>query len=385
MSRLKKFSVVLLAFGFIFALSGCNQPGNYNDNGNGNGNDYGFGRFAQFFQPTHNNNNTGSTIVANNTNFDMLLFRGEALTEGNIVAGLRAGVPSTRINLSGETNYNVGGWVVLRAVRLTVFEADGIQSRVDHSVMATFRQGTETTVSIVSTTDGDFQYIVHNMSNQFALQLRENSPTGRVVAFLTRGEQNRVINTSNAEQILLYPVWIGFSTQTMSIVEFAPTEPFSAQQAIPSQPGVGLTHNVHFPWTAASPITFPVRAPAAVIRVQNNFDLAVTFRTATSPHQAIDAPVTVLGTGIIPGDWRSFSMETAGTAGQNLNLFLQGGNVAVPVRFAGETAFPVVEAGYYYLVTFRHLANQPLTDPNSFEAVITRTGPIDTSDVIQAP
>ena len=373
-------AVLLAAIGLF--MGGCDNPANGGTTGGNNGN---AGGFEQFFAPAFNNNSTGSTIVANNTPFDMLLFRGEALTTGNIVAGVRAGVPSTRINLSNETNYNVGGWVVLRAVRASAFEADGMQARVDHSVMATFRQGTETTVSIVSTTDGGFQFVVHNMSNQFALQLRENSPTGRVVAFLTRGEQNRVINTPSAEQILLHPVWIGFSTQTMSIVEFAPTEDFSAQQAIPSQPGVGLTHNMHFPWQGAAPISFPVRAPAAVIRVQNNFDLAVTFRTSTSPHHAIDAPETILGTGIIPGDWRSFSMETAGTGGLNLNIFLQGGNVAVPVRFAGSDQLPIIEAGYYYLVTFRHLTGEPLGNPASYEALISRTRAIDTAGVIQAP
>ena len=353
--------------------------------GTGSGNDTGdFGQFARFFDRAHNGNNTGSTIVANNSHFDMLLFRGESLVQGNIVAGIRGGDTAARINLSGETDYAVGGWTVLRAVRLSVFENDGPQSRVDHSVMATFRQGTETRVEIVSTTDGDFRFIVHNMSSQFALQLRENSPTGRVIAFLTRGEQNRIINTPNAEQIMLHPTWVGFSTQTMSTVTFAPTDNWTSQPAIPSQGTTG-THNVHFPFVQGSPIEFPVRAPAAIIRVQNNFIGAVNFRTATTPHHAIDAPVTVLGTGIIPGGWRSFSMETPATTGLALNIFMQGGNMEVPVRFAGETTMQVIEAGYYYLITFRHITGQPLASASSFEAVISRTGEIDTSGVIQAP
>jgi hypothetical protein len=143
---------------------------------------------------------------------------------------------------------------------------------------------------------------------------------------------------------------------------------------------------MHFPWTAGSPISFPVRAPAAVIRVQNNFDLAVNFRVGTTPLHATDAPITVLGSPIISGDWRSFAMETPAAAGLNLNIFMITGNVTVPVRFEGQTTpDPVVQAGYYYLVTFRHIDGLPLTDPSSFEAVLTRTGPIDTSDVIQAP
>jgi len=131
-------------------------------------------------------------------------------------------------------------------------------------------------------------------------------------------------------------------------------------------------------------INFPVRSPTAVIRVMNTFGQMVNFRSGVQPFSAIGMPQTVTGSGINSGNWRSFNVESGGMP-INLNIFLPGGNVTVPVRFEGEGSLPLLENGFYYHLVFEHIAGQPITDPASYRAVLERQGEIDTGDVITSP
>ena len=383
MRKLLKFAVILLTAGLtaglIFSFVGCGES----DDGKENG---ATGGYSEYYDGNFRNNRNGDTTVLNNTNFDMLLFEGEFLGSERIVGGVKSGSNAT-LNFSNETDYATGGYKLLRAVRQSVFEAQGNQSKVDHSVMVSYRRNAPTTVSITSTTDGDYYYIVHNMSSRFSLQLRQDSAQGRVVAFLTKGERNRVIQTSSANQLVLYPVWVGYSTQTMEIVEFAPTEPFTAQAVQPESTGSGNpAPPLHFPWIGTGQeINFPVKAPTAVVRVMNTFSQMANFRSGNQPFNAIGAPSTPTGTGINSGNWRSFNVDSGGGMPIDLNIYLQTGPVTVPIRFAESTVLPTLQDGYYYHITFEHTPGFPLMEPASYKAVLSQQGEIDTGNVVVSP
>jgi len=379
MKKLLKFWVILTAVGLtaglMFGLTGCGDS----DGGNGDTSGTTEG-YTKYYDGDYRNNRNGDTTVLNNTSFDMLLFEGEFIGRERIVGGVKGGSNAT-LNFSNETDYVTGGYKLLRAVRQSVFEAQGNQSKVDHSVMASYRRNAPTTVSITSTTDGDYHYIVHNMSSRFSLQLRQDSAQGKVVAFLTKGERNRVIQTSSANQLLLYPVWIGYSTQTMEIVEFAPTEPFTAQPVQPESTGSGNpAPPLHFPRIGnGQEINFPIKAPTAVVRVMNTFSSMANFRSGNQPFNAIGAPATPTGTGINSGNWRSFNVDSGGGP-IDLNIYLQTGPVTIPIRFADSAALPTLQDGYYYHITFEHTPGLPLIEPTSYKAVLSQQGAIDTGN-----
>jgi len=257
--------------------------------------------------------------------------------------------------------------------------------------MATYRRNNPSQVEIVSRTSGDFHAQINNHNSVFALQLRENGPTGRVVAFINRGQQGAIVQFPTPEPVMLFPVWIGFNRQTQSIIRVEPTEGVNAIHLTPSALDAVPTA-ANFPFTQAGPVEFPVRAPAAVVRVQNNLEgQGVFFRVGSAPQRGIDAPQTVQGTLINSGDWQPFSMEVPGATAQlNLNVFFQVTNAAVPVRFNDSYGNPIHEmptltAGYNYLVIFNHISGQPMNQPSYFTAVITRGEAIDTSAQIEAP
>ena len=373
MRKKANFLVILLAAVFMLGFIGCSEPD-------------GAGGYAQYYLGTFRNNQNGLTTVQNNTNYDMLLFEGEFLGSERIVGAVRAG-GNTKLNFENETDYATGGYKLLRAVRQSVFEVQGSQSKPDHSVMVSYRRNAPTTVSVTSTTDGNYHYIVNNMSSQFSLQLRENSAQGKVVAFLTKGERNRVIQTSSPSLITLYPVWIGYSTQTMEIVEFAPTEPFTSQSVQPISTGSSEPAPPrNFPSSISSqPINFPVMAPTAVVRVMNTFDYMAMLRSSQQPYNAIGELATATGTGINSGNWRSFNVPSEGGLQIPLNIYLMDGNISVPVRFEDQSSNPIIKDGFYYHINFQHTAGQPVTDPASYKAVITEIGEINTSNLVVSP
>jgi len=377
MKNLRKFLMLLLAVGLILGFAGCPLDDGKEQEQQQTGDTY-----AQYYQGSFRSNNQGITTIINNTAFDMLLFDGEYLLKDKIIGGVKAGSSSTTINFSNEGNFNVGGYKLLRAVRQSVYEAEGNQSKVDHYVVVSYRKNNPTTASIVSTTSGDYGYTVHNMNSIYSLQLRENSRDGRVVAFLSGGQQNVIIKSTSADPITLFPVWIGFSTQTMEIVEFAPTEPFTTQSIAPQSSIPYPT--LRFPSAVNNqPVAFPVKAPTAVVRVMNTFSYMAYLRSSTQPYQGIGAPVSSFGTPINPGDWRTYNVESAGGMGTNLNIYLSDGNVTVPVRFEGQDAMPVLQDGYFYHISFEHITGQPITEAASYKAILSQIGEIDTGNVIQ--
>jgi len=367
MRILKKISVLLLAAGLVFGLTGC--P-------NGNGGSSGGDDFARYFEGSFRNNRTGSTEIVNVTNHDMLLFVGEVIIRANIIGGVRAGARAN-INFSGETDYTVGGFRLVRAVRRSEFEEFGANSRADHSAMVTFGEGRRFTTNITSTTDGDFQYVVNNRNRDFGLELRQNSPDGQVVAFLTRGELRRVIQTSSQDPITLFPVWVGFNRQTSSIVTFAPTGPLDAQETQPLR----VTDNptpLYFPRGGTTIIDFPISLPFATIRVQNNVvGMMMTFRNAGTQLRAESGFV-----GINSGRWESFEILPPAIPGTlNLNLIYgAGGAFEVPVRFPGETGMPGILTGYFYTIEVNQTGI--LGEPGGVTATLRRVGPIDTSQLV---
>jgi len=391
MKRLKtKIAASLLVVAIGFSIAGCDllpagdPPGDSDgsSSSDNSGNSGSGGGFDHFFDPSFRNNAAGSTLIRNTSAHDMILFGTSSFTPENIVGGVRAG-STAPLNLSNERNYDVGGFTVKYAVKQEDLERDGVLAQATHSAMVPFRRGAPAMVEMTSTTEGEFYFIVHNMSSRYALELRENSINGRVIAFLRRGERNRVIRTSSAEQLMVVPVWVGFSTQVMEIVQFIPTEPFSAQ-AVQPEPIGSPAPPLHFPWLGDDDITFPVTAAMSTVKVMNSFAQMVTFRSGNQPFQAISAPVTATGTGINSGVFRSFSVY-ADIGPMNLNIFLPSGNVAVPVRFEGANTMPTLENGFYYHVTFEHIAGMPLIDPASYRAVLVRQGEIDTDEFIISP
>ena len=363
MSVFMRLLVILLAAGLVFGLAGC--P-------NGDDDD----EYSRYFEGSYRNNRNGSTEVVNNASSDMLLFEGKALAVPSIVGGVRAG-SRANINFSNKTNYQVGGWVLLQAVRVEEFRTYGALARVDHGVMAVFGANRQYTTTIESTTDGNFEFEANNFDERFALELRENSPVGRTIAFLPRSERNRVIRVPSSATMTIFPTWVAIDTRTMTPLTLSPAGPFQTRTIAPIAPP-GQRPHANFPVNEAP--VFNPRIMVAGINVINNTSWGIRVGIANQPFRAAS------GRDLInPGQRDSFEIEAA-PVGLNMTITVPDGhNVSIPVRKEGETGSPVLQNGSVYTIAFAQLTTTPSTNPDDWSAVIIDSGEADINAHLESP
>lgn len=229
----EKAFLLLLVIGTALSFTGCDNAGD-DDNGEQNviSHDWYSGDFR--------NNRNGTVEVFNNSQYDMLLFVASitGINQNNIVGGVRSGTANT-VNFSTQSDYQDGGYVILRAVKQSEFDTHKEEAEVDWAAMVVYGEGRRFTVNIRSTTDGDYEYTVSNMSSSFHLELRKNSPEGEIVVFLSRGEVRRRIRSSDNTEISLYPVWLAWNNLTRSVIAYSPED--QAQTVVPALPADNTT------------------------------------------------------------------------------------------------------------------------------------------------
>ena len=364
MKKLQKLTVIFLAMMLAFSIIGCDE-----DKG---GDDY-----TKYYEGSFRDNSKGTTEVVNNTSHDMLLFEGEIISKNYIVGGVKSGTRNN-INFSSESDWQVGGYKLLRAVKQKEFEANGDKSRVDHSALITYGEGKKFTTNITSTTDGDFQYTVYNRSKDYGLELRLNSPEGQKVAYLTKGEVRRIINSPSIDELTLYPVWVAYNSQTKSIVTFAPTDILAAQDVQPKRPNEDVSP-IYFPLGGQTVITFDnIKLPFATIQVRNNASMTANFRVANT----IRTPESGY-TGISSGASESYEIRSSGE-GLHLNLAMAQGQIEVPVRFQDNPDDPnvIIENGFLYTVTLSLKPGAEASIASNYEAWLVKKESIDTSKLL---
>jgi hypothetical protein len=372
MKKLLKIPVLVLIVGLVLGFVGCSGDED-GDKENKTENTY-----AKYYSGTFRNNNKGTVEVVNNTHNDMLLFIGETISLNYIVGGVKAGTRNT-INFSDRSDYQVGGYVLLRAVKQTEFNTAKDQSRVDHTAMVTYGEGRRYTTNILSTTDGAYRYMVHNRSRDYGLELRRNSPEGDKVAYLTKGEVRRIINTPDRDPATLYPVWVAFNNVTKTIVSFAPKGVLDYHDVQGSQPPAEPP-NFYFPDDGTNVnIVFPdVVLPFATITVRNNQSRLLTFNSGTTPIRGESQQI-----GITSGMRDSYEIRSTGE-GLNLNISIQTGAIVIPVRFQTEpgASTVTVQNGYAYTVAFNLKPGADASQAASYEAWLSAGTKMNTSDLL---
>jgi len=252
-------TAVCFAALFMAAFAACDDS---IDKGGNEGN-----AFDKYYEGSFRDNRNGTVEVVNNTSHDLLIFLGTEISLNFLVGGVRVGAKAT-INFSTESDYQIGGISVLNAVRQSEFEASGAQSTIDNSAFVVYGEGKKFIVSITSTTEGDYHYMVSNTSAKYGLELRENSPVGQKIVYLRKGEQQRIIQTTSANYITLYPVWIAFNTQTSSVYTFEPTDVLSAMTISP-KPTSESASSYMFKLDELA-FTDSITVPFSVVKITNN-------------------------------------------------------------------------------------------------------------------
>jgi hypothetical protein len=377
MKRKKLARMVVLAFVFSLMLVGCDDKDK--DPPTSPPPPPPHGDYAQYYEPTYRGNNNGSVEVINPTQHDMLLFKNKTLVDNNIIGGVENG-DTVRINFSDETDYIVGGYKIIYAVKQSEYEKAKGNSNVDYTAMVTYRNGAEFRITLMSRYDGNYQFTAFNRNTDYPMELRKNTPDGEKIAFLARGETWYKVKTTSSQLFTVYPVWIAYNSVSKSIVPFCPKDDIlsvlTIQPVLPEQDTVPN----YFPGGGESTITFEIDLPFATVQVQNNSTLLALFRTA------YDIKMPQSGyQGIRSGKLETFDIRSEGT-GLDLNLAIgPTQNLIIPVREeANPTVNPIIENGWIYTIELNLKTGANPTLPTSYTAWLVKGSQIDQSQFLTA-
>jgi len=373
MKKMLKISALLLVLGLIFGLTGCPPADDDKKNNNQTGDD----------EIKWTGNPNGTLTVVNNSPYDMVVFIGRTITKNGILGGVKSGRTLTLDVSTMVEDFQTGGYMIIRAVRLEEYEKNKNAlslAKVDYSAMATYGAGKKYRAELISTTDGQFSYMVQNRSD-YGLELRLNSMDGEKLAYLSPKQVRYPLFSSTNDAITLFPVYVAYNTRSQSIVTFAPTAEADHQDVQPRAIGPSVQEYDFPPQDRDLAIVFgAITLPFATITVQNNATRDSSFCIGTSTRKA-ESNYTLVSSGQLE------SYEIPATqAGQQLalNCGLLTNTVRVPVRFAGETTNPVIKNGYIYQVTLTYSGTGAVDQVASYTATIEEKEAINTSDLLVA-
>jgi hypothetical protein len=369
MKNVLKITALLAALGLVLALAGC--PAEADDDGGG-------GDGVRWTSEAN-----GTLTVVNNSQHDMVVFIGKTPTLNGILGGVKSGRTITLDVSDDVEDFQTGGYMILRAIRLEEFErtkSDLTKARIDYSAMATYGEGKKYRAELLSTSEGDYSYIVQNRSD-YGLELRLNSPDGEKLSYLSAKQSRTALYSSTNDAMTIWPVYVAYNTRSQSIVTFTPMEYAQSQDVQPRAAGASISEYDFPPQDANLSIIFnTINLPFATISVQNNATRDSSFCIGTSTRKA-ESNYSLVSSGQLE------SYEIPATeAGQELalNCGLLNNSVRVPVRFEGQTSTnPEIRNGYVYQITLSY--NGPAVDQvSSYTATIKEIEAINTGDLLVA-
>jgi hypothetical protein len=347
MKKMLKISALLLVLGLVLGLAGCPGTDDDKDGNNNNNNQTGNDGIKW------TNDADGTLTVLNNTTKDMVLFQGQTPTINNILGGVRGGT-SRDIDLSSKvSDFNTGGFIILRGITLDQYNANKSNlnlARIEYSAMATYGRNMRFRTEIMPSYIGDYGYKVNNIG-RIGMELRKGSPDGEKVAYLPSLASDMPLYADSTATYTLYPVYVYFSRNTGQVTTLKPTSMFETVTVAPR----ALTGS-----TPIQSYIFPADQGATWDSIKGTLSSPVAYVTVTSNVPNQTGRVTIAGTSQLTsqngldgiGSGETWTYEITSTAsGTEKALVLQyyGTALSLPVKLNGNT--PVLKNGYDYNVT----------------------------------
>ena len=312
---------------------------------------------------------TGTLKIANNTSKDMVVFNGQTPTLTNIIGGVRAG-SARYFNIEDDVeDFDVGGYMVLRATTLDEYKAKKANltnAKMEFSAMATYGKGRKFSVDINPAYTGDFALIV-NSTCSIGMELRKDSADGEKIAYLPSYASNYPVYANSPDQIRIFPVYIYFNNITGQIT--------TVKSDLAGSRGI-----------APRPITGPevpvVKFPADGTtweQIKDSLTCPVAF--VTCENQAVEACYVTKSAGtrlkaqsgykeVNSGSSDTYEIESTNDgADKNLIITMFNDEVKVPVLDANGEKI-LIKNGYDYTITVTYSGTDVLQSSN-YSAIIT--------------
>jgi len=297
----------------------------------------------------------GTLELMNNTNKDIVIFKGATPTKDGILGGIRAGTTKLFDVSDDVDDFPVGGYMILRGVTREEYERNKntlSQAKMEFSAMATYKANTKYRIAIEADYTGDYGFIVSN-TGRVGLELRKDGPEGEKVGYLPPLQVNQYIYTNTTNAITIFPVYVYYSKQTQTITTLKATDMFQSVMVSPRPiAGASQVPTFNFPndpnatWAA---IVGTLKSPVAYITIRNNVMNQSAYVTAGGSMRLFSqSGYDALGS----GEQLTYEIE-ASEFGAPISIVLNyyNGLIKVPVLFDGELTPPIIKNGYDYTIS----------------------------------
>ncbi len=327
--------------------------------------------------------NSGTLEMVNGSNKDMVLFIGQTPAPSNLLGGVRAG-DTKKLDISKYvSDFNVGGYAILRGVSKEEYDKYSLEpnkARIEFTAMVTYGAGKMYRYNINLSNTGSNAVRVTNRFN-IGMELRKNSIDGEKVAYLPALSINQMIYTETSESFTLFPVYVFFNKSTSEVTTLPSTKMTDGVQVAPRPLGPNQSINdYYFPndktltWEY---IYGTLKQTAAYITVKNIAPNTTGYVTI-----ALKKLISQNGYDAISnGERLTYELECS-EAGEEAGLIINfyNGTVLVPV-LDKDGNVPIIKAGYTYTATVGHIGGG-IDDATNYKATISEGEKIDISKLI---
>lgn len=327
---------------------------------------------------------SGLLKIANNTTKDMVVFNGQTPSVNTILGGIRAGQNRT-FDLSDDVDdYDVGGYLILRAMEYDEFIAkkDNLAAaKIDFSAMATYGPGKKYSAEISPNYSGDYYYKVTN-SGKIGIELRKDSPDGEKIGYLPALATNYTLYAGSSDALSIFPVYVYFSRATGTVTTIKAKDHFDSVTVAPRPVTDASVAHYELPAQGINwdDIVGELTSPVAYVTCTNNVaNQAAYFTKASTTVLKAQNNYDALNS----GETNTFEIAStdAGTD-HNLIVTLYNKAIKVPVKDADGNAVPI-KNGYDYTLSITY-NGAGVQDSSNYSAVITEVGKRDISNEIES-
>jgi len=316
-----------------------------------------------------NGDNSGTLELINGSNKDMVIFVGQQPAQSSMLGGVRAGATKKYDISKHVSDFNVGGYAIIRGVSKEEYDKIGVlrlnEAKIEFTAMVTYKGGAIYRYNIDPNYMGDFAFRVENNIN-IGIELRKNSPDGEKVAYLPALQRNQMVYTSSSDAVTLFPVYVFFNKLTAEVNTIRSTSIYNSVNAAPRPLMDKAIQTYRFPNSEQDimKILDDISYPVAYINVTSNIDNQSAYFANAGLRLFSQRGFDAIGTG------EQLLFEIASSdAGTEKDLRVLVYNHSIPVRFAGETTPPIIKNGWDYTVSVS-VVGTDIADPASYRAII---------------
>ena len=338
---MKKIIGILMTIVSIVFISSCSSTKSTND--------FTTAKQASKLNINFATEKNGTLIVENTLNVPLVLFAG-AISNNHVIGGINS-LDTKTFDIFDDLPSDISkGTFLLRAVKESDYRTKGSNLDVRNDVIfgrvITYdrNQRSVMNITINNKTGGDGVVVFENDSN-LVLEIRLDDPRGETIAVLSPLQRKtNVYLDPDPYGYTYFPVWRYYDKTNDTVKTITTTDLGQGRSAMPVTPGSGRDPQfVTFP----NPDVNKLYAPVFHVRIHNETDEGILFRSGSTPQKTRDTGIGMINSGEYISGFEFMMLDAELEIG-GLNFDLRKGADKVV-----EIPMCTYKQGHVYTITLR--------------------------------